>query len=57
MKYLHVVKSLQSHNNLEKNIPDLFLLNVGFSLLILAYFLVHITVVSILHDNAKVRIE
>ena len=47
--------STQAPNNLDKDIPDLLLLNVRLTLLIVANLLKHIPVVSILHHKTQTR--
>ena len=51
MENFPIVKCFQSSNNLYEYVPDLFLFNVSFSLLITADFLENIAVVSIFHDE------
>jgi len=50
----HVERPQPSHD-LNEDIPDLLLLNIGLSFLIVADFLEDVAVVSILHDQAQTR--
>ena len=45
----------QPPHDLYKDVPDLLLFNVGLSLLIVAYFLKYIAVISVLHHEAQTR--
>ena len=49
------VETSQAPNNLDEDIPDLLLLNVGLPLLIVADFLEDVSVVRILHDQTQAR--
>jgi len=47
------VQRLEASNNLDEDVPDLLLLDVGLSFLVTANLLEHVTVVSILHNEAQ----
>ena len=47
------MESLQAADDLNENVPDFLLLDVGLALLVVADFLEDITIVSILHDEAQ----
>ena len=47
------MQSLETPDNLDEDVPDLLLLDVGLSFLVTANLLEHIAVVSVLHDEAK----
>ena len=47
------VKRPKSSDYLYKNIPDFFLFNISFTLLISTNFLVNISIISELHNQAK----
>lgn len=47
------MESLESSHNLDEDIPYLLLFNVGLPLLIVAYFLKDISIIGVLHDQAK----
>ena len=47
------VEGPQSADNLYKHIPDFLLFDVGLSLLIVAYFLEDVAIVSVLHYEAQ----
>ena len=49
------VECAESADNLYEHIPDLLFLDVGLSLLIVANFLEHVTVVGVLHHKAQAR--
>lgn len=53
MQYFTVVQSLQASNNLNEDVPDLLLLDVGLSFLVTANLLEDVAIVSILHDEAQ----
>lgn len=55
VQYAALVERLESSNDLNEDIPDLLLFDISLSLLIVADLLEHITVVSILHYEAKAR--
>jgi hypothetical protein len=55
MQNLKVVKRSQSFDHLSKNIPNLFLFEIGTPLLIVEYFLEEISSVGILHYDAECR--
>jgi len=46
------VKHLEPPDNLNEYIPDFLLFDIGFSFLVVAYFLEDISIISILHDQA-----
>ena len=52
MKNLTTVEGSQTTNDLDKYIPDLLLFDVGLALLVVTYFLEHVSVVSIFHNQA-----
>jgi two-component SAPR family response regulator len=52
VKNLSIVQSLESSDNLNEHVPDLLLLDVGLSLLIVADFLENVSVVGIFHYQA-----
>jgi len=52
MQDFAVVESLQPAYDLNEDVPDFLLFDVGFSFLIVAYFLEHVAVVRVLHDKA-----
>ena len=47
------VECAESAHNLNEHIPDLLFLDVGLSLLIVADFLKHVAIVSVLHNKAQ----
>ena len=49
------MEGTETPNDLYKHIPDLLLFNVSLALLIVAYFLEYVAIVSILHDQAQTR--
>ena len=53
MQDFSVMQRFKASDDLNEDIPNLFLLDVGFSLLIIAYFLEDITVVGVLHDQTE----
>ena len=56
MKNLSIMQSFESPDDLNENVPYFFFLNIGFPLLIAAYFLEHISVISILHYKTMNKI-
>jgi hypothetical protein len=53
---LSVMQGLEAFNDLNKNSPDLFLLDVSLFLLVPCNFLKQVPVVSVLHDNTELII-
>lgn len=53
MQNFSVVECPESADYLDEDVPDLLLLDVGFSLLVITDFLENIAVVSVLHDEAQ----
>lgn len=51
MQDLSIMKSFKSSNNLYENVPYFLFFYVSFPLLITAYFLEHISIISIFHDE------
>jgi hypothetical protein len=51
MENLALVKSLKTSDDLDEDVPDFLLFDVGLSFLITAYFLKDIAVVSVFHDQ------
>ena len=47
------MQSLEAPDNLDEDVPDLLLLDVGLSFLVTANLLEHIAVVGVLHHEAK----
>ena len=47
------MESPQASHNLDENVPDLFLFDVGLSLLVVADFLEYIAIVSVLHHETQ----
>ena len=52
MENLPVMKSLQTSDDLNEDVPNLLLLDVSLTLLVAANLLEHISVVGVLHDQA-----
>ena len=52
MQNLPVMQSFEPSYDLDENVPDLFFFDIGFTFLIVANFLKHITVVGIFHHKA-----
>ena len=50
------MKSLQTSDDLNEDVPNLLLLDVSLTLLVAANLLEHISVVGVLHDQAIERI-
>ena len=55
MEYFPIMQSLQASNDLYEYVPNFFLFDVSFSLLIAANFLENITVVGIFHDETALE--
>ena len=53
MEDLSLMESPQTPHNLDEDIPDLLLFDVGLSLLVVADLLEHVAIVCILHDEAE----
>ena len=53
MQDLTAVKGTEASHNLDENIPDFLLFDVGFPFLIVADLLEDISIVSILHYQTK----
>ena len=53
MHYLDVMQRLQPRDHLNKELPHFCLREMGFFLLVLQYFLVEISIVGVLHDDAE----
>lgn len=53
MQYFSIVQRFQSSNNLNKNVPNLLFFDISFSLLVAAYFLKHIAIVGVLHNETR----
>jgi len=53
MKNFHFVKIPKSFDNLNENLPDVDLRKFGFLRFVSDYFLVKVSSISILHDDAK----
>lgn len=54
MKNFAVMQSFKTSYYLYEHIPNLFLLYIGFSFLIVTDFLKYISIIGILHDKAKI---
>ena len=52
MKDLTAVEGTQATDDLDKDVPDLLLFDVGFALLVVTDFLEYISIVSVLHNKA-----
>ena len=50
VQYFTVVQCLEASYNLDEDVPDLLLLDVGLSFLVAANLLENVTIVCILHD-------
>ena len=50
VQYFTVVQRLEASYNLDEDVPDLLLLDVGLSFLVAANLLENVTIVCILHD-------
>ena len=57
VQYLSVVKGFQSSYDLYENIPDFLFFDVCFPLLVVAYFLKNVSIVSIFHDQTIYKNE
>ena len=53
MQDLAIMQSFKASDNLNEDIPDLLLLDVGLSFLVAANLLEHVTIVCILHYEAQ----
>lgn len=53
VQYFTVVQRLEASYNLDEDVPDLLLLDVGLSFLVAANLLEHVTIVCILHYEAQ----
>ena len=53
VQYFSIVKSFEPAHDLDKNVPNLLFFYIGFTLLIIAYFLEDISVISIFHYETK----
>lgn len=53
MEYIKFMQTLESHNNLNNDLPDILLLELGVGLLVRHYFLVEIAVIGELHHDAE----
>ena len=52
VKDLTAVEGTQATDDLDKDVPDLLLFDVGFALLVVTDFLEYISIVSVLHNKA-----
>ena len=52
MQDIELVQTLEPHDNLNEYPPNVLLLKCGVGLLLLYYFLVEVTIVRELHNNA-----
>jgi len=55
MENVDLVQRLQALDHLYEDPPDFLLLEIGLLLLVLGDLLKEVSVVSVLHDNAKMR--
>lgn len=46
------MQRFESSDDLDENVPNLLFFNIGFSFLVVAYFLKYIAVIGILHYQA-----
>ena len=53
MEDLSVMQSFKTAYDLDKNVPYLFLFDVGLAFLVVANLLKNVSVISILHDETK----
>ena len=51
MQDFATVESTQSADALDEDVPDFLLFDVGLALLVVTYFLEHVSVVSIFHNQ------
>ena len=56
MQDLAVVESLQPAYNLNEDVPDFLLFDVGFSLLIATNFLKNVAIIRVFHDKAFAKL-
>ena len=56
MQNFAIMKSLETSYDLNENVPDLFLFDIGFSLLIAANFLKNVAIISVFHDQAFAKL-
>lgn len=53
MENFSIMKSFETPNNLDENVPNFLFFDISFSFLIGADFLKNITVISVFHDQTK----